>query len=221
MAKRKQEQFLSTLTKALRSKNMIVGIDEVGRGPVAGPVAVCAVWYQAQDHKKITEYFDGMNDSKKVHVNKRRLFAKTAQELQDKGLINYTIQYGSAEKIDEEGISNCLRTGIERSLKIAQKDGLTPTDYIFLDGSLKAPETYYKQKTIIGGDGKVFAISLASVIAKVARDEIMEEYGIQYSKYGFEQHKGYGTVAHIKAIKEHGVCDLHRKTWLTKYISAS
>ncbi len=216
--KKHKPDYQSTLTKALRSDGMIVGIDEVGRGPVAGPVAVCAVWYKAKDHQNITAYFDGMNDSKKVHVNKRRLFAKTAQELQDKGLINYTIQYGSAGKIDKEGISFCLREGIERSLKIAQKDGLTPTDYIFLDGSLKAPATYYKQKTIIGGDGKVFAISLASVIAKVARDEIMEEYGINDPKYGFEQHKGYGTAGHIKAIKEHGTSDLHRKTWLTKYL---
>ncbi len=216
--KRKRNDFQKIITRALRSENMIVGIDEVGRGPVAGPVAVCAVWYKAQDHKEIETYFEGMNDSKKVHVNKRRLFAKTAQELQDKGLINYTIQYGSAEKIDQEGISACLKSGIERSLKIAAKDGLVSTDYIFLDGSLRAPDTYYKQKTIIGGDGKVFAISLASVIAKVARDEIMEEYGITYPQYGFEQHKGYGTVAHIKAIKEHGACALHRKTWLTKYL---
>ena len=216
--KKKQSDYLSTLTKALRSEQMIVGIDEVGRGPVAGPVAVCAVWYKAVHHQEITTFFDGMNDSKKVHVNKRRTFAKVAQELQDKGLINYTIQYGSAEKIDQEGISACLQDGIDRSLKIAKKDGLTPTDYIFLDGSLHAPQTYYKQKTIVGGDGKVFAISLASVIAKVARDEIMEEYGIAYPKYGFEQHKGYGTAAHIKAIKAHGACDLHRKTWLTKYL---
>jgi len=215
--KRQKTDYQKILTRALRSDGMIVGIDEVGRGPVAGPVAVCAVWYKAQDHNKITEYFEGMNDSKKVHVNKRRLFAKTAQELQDTRIINYTIQYGSAQKIDEEGISTCLREGIARSLQIANKDGLTPTDYIFLDGSLKAPETYYKQKTVTGGDGKIFAISLASVIAKVARDEIMEEYGIGDPRYGFEQHKGYGTAAHIKAIKEHGASDLHRKTWLTKY----
>lgn len=218
MAKKKQEEYQSTLTKALRSDNMIVGIDEVGRGPVAGPVAVCTVWYKAKDHKKITSYFDGMNDSKKVHVNKRRAFAKIAQDLQDQKLIGYTIQYSSAEKIDEQGISRCLQDGIDRGLTIASKDGLTSTDYVFLDGSLKAPATYYKQKTIIGGDGKVFAISLASVIAKVARDEIMEEYGIKYPKYGFEQHKGYGTKDHIKMIKEHGVSNLHRKTWLTKYI---
>jgi len=216
--KRKQIPYKSTLDKALRSEGMIVGIDEVGRGPVAGPVAVCAVWYKAQDQKKIATYFDGMNDSKKVHVNKRRKFAKTAQDLQDEGLINYTVQYGSAEKIDKKGISVCLQDAINRTLLIAAKDGLTSIDYIFLDGSLKAPATYYKQKTVIGGDGKIFAISLASVIAKVARDEVMEEYGIQYPEYNFGQHKGYGTVAHIKAIKEHGVCDLHRKTWLTKYI---
>ncbi len=215
---KQSREYQNILTKALRSDKIIVGIDEVGRGPVAGPVAVCAVWYKASDHGKVSSYLEGITDSKKVHVNKRRAFAKTAQDLQDSGLINYTIQYASAEKIDKEGIMGCLRNAVNRTLQIAEKDGLEPTDYIFLDGSLLAPKKFYKQKTIIGGDGKVFAISLASVIAKVARDEIMEEYGIKYPQYGFEQHKGYGTAAHIQAIKKEGISPLHRKSFLTKYI---
>lgn len=206
------------VTRAQRSENMIVGIDEVGRGPFAGPMAICAVWYRATDHDKITSFFEGMNDSKKVHVNKRRLFAKTAQDLQDQGLINYTLQYSSAQDIDQKGLTTCLRDSIERSLKISAKEGLQHHDYIFLDGSLKAPDSYYKQRTIIGGDGKVFAISLASVIAKVARDELMEEYGICYPEYNFGQHKGYGTKDHIKAIKKHGLCPIHRRSFLSKYI---
>jgi len=211
-------EYLSTLTKALRSENIIVGIDEVGRGPVAGPVCVCTLWYKATDHAEITSLLEGVNDSKKVHVNKRRAYAVVAQELQDRGLINYTLQYGSAKKIDTQGIMKCLSDGIERGLKIAEKDGLSSIDYIFLDGSLKAPVKFYKQKTIIGGDGKVFAISLASIVAKVARDELMEEYGIQYPEYGLEQHKGYGTAKHMQAIKKHGLSAIHRTTYLTKYL---
>lgn len=216
--KRKRDDSQKIVTRAERSDNMIVGIDEVGRGPFAGPMAICAVWYRAQDHQKITAFFDGMNDSKKVHVNKRRAFAKAAQDLQDKGLINYTLQYSSSQDIDEKGLTTCLRNSIERSLKIAAKDGLQHHDYVFLDGSLKAPDSYYKQKTIIGGDGKVFAISLASVIAKVARDELMEEYGIQYPEYNLGQHKGYGTKEHIKAIKQYGLSPIHRRSFLSKYI---
>ena len=215
---KKTVEYKSTLTKALRTKDaIIVGIDEVGRGPVAGPVAVCTLWYKSQDHPKIKERLAGITDSKKVHVNKRREYARIAQELQDEGLLDYTIQFGSAKKIDTQGIMKCLHDGIKRGLKIAEKGGLRPTDYIFLDGSLKAPATYYKQKTIIGGDGKVFAISVASVVAKVARDEIMEEYGITYPEYGLEHHKGYGTAAHMQAIKKHGLSPLHRASFLTKY----
>lgn len=200
--------------------DFIVGIDEVGRGPVAGPVSTCTVWYKKSDEKRIKEIFPGMNDSKKVHVNKRRLFAKLAQDAQDEGLIHYTIQYATAEEIDTDGIMPCLLACIERSMLMAKKSGVMPEDKVYLDGSLKAPRTYYKQKTVIGGDGKIFAISLASVIAKVARDEIMEEYGMQYPEYGFEQHKGYGTKEHIKRIKEHGLSPLHRRSFLKKYIES-
>lgn len=196
----------------------IVGIDEVGRGPVAGPVATCTVWFHKDNEERLQELLPGMNDSKKVHVNKRRAFAKLAQDLQDEGILNYTIQYASAQEIDELGIMPCLHRCIERSMRIAKKDGIEPTDFVYLDGSLKAPRTYYKQKTVIGGDGKIFAISLASVIAKVARDEIMEEYGMSHPQYGFEQHKGYGTKEHMKMIREHGLSTLHRKTFLKKYI---
>lgn len=217
--KKPRVQFKSTLTKALRTKDaIIVGIDEVGRGPVAGPVAVCTLWYRSQDHEYLNKKLVGITDSKKVHVNKRRKYAKIAQDLQDEGTLHYTIQFASAKKIDTQGIMKCLYDGIERGLLIAEKSGLKNTDYVFLDGSLKAPEKFYKQKTIIGGDGKVFAISVASVIAKVARDELMEEYGIRYPQYGLEHHKGYGTTAHLQAIKKHGLSPLHRATFLTKYL---
>lgn len=204
-----------TVTKAQRALNhYIVGIDEVGRGPVAGPVAVGVVWYETRYHDELVKAFPKMNDSKKVPVNRRRAFAEKAADLQKVGKLHYSVQYVTAKEIDQYGISWAIRHCIEKAFKYVEMSGVGSTDYIFLDGSLEAPKKFYKQKTIIGGDGKVFAISLASVIAKVARDEVMEEYDLIFPGYGFAQHKGYGTKEHMKMIKQKGISSLHRASFL-------
>ena len=207
----------SQVLKAERGgSTYIVGIDEVGRGPVAGPVAVCITWYKVSDQRKLKKAFPKIGDSKKVPVNRRREYAQKAAELRNDGILHYTIQYASATEIDQKGISVCLHECIERGLKRAEQRGISHKEHIFLDGSLHAPKKFYKQKTIVGGDGKVFAISLASIIAKVSRDEVMEQYDLQYPGYGLEQHKGYGTPEHMRCIKFRGMSPIHRRSFLTK-----
>jgi ribonuclease HII len=174
-----------TVVKAERALNhYIVGIDEVGRGPVAGPVAVGVVWYETRYHTDLVQAFPKITDSKKVPVNRRRAFAEKAELLRKEGKLHYSIQYVTAKEIDKVGISVAIQMCIDKAFHYAEMDGVGTTDYIFLDGSLSAPNKFYKQKTIIGGDGKVFAISLASVLAKVARDEVMEEYDLIFPGYG-------------------------------------
>ena len=117
----------------------------------------------------------------------------------------------SAEKIDEGGISpaiaNAVATGIQKMLS-DQVDAK-----VYLDGSLRAPEGY-EQETIIGGDGSIPVIMLASIAAKVTRDRYMKVQAKEYPRYGFEKNKGYGTEAHLKALREHGLCAIHRRTFI-------
>ncbi len=209
-----------TVSKAQRALNhYIVGIDEVGRGPVAGPVAVGVVWYETRYHQELVKAFPKLTDSKKVPINRRRAFAEKAAELQREEKLHYNVQYVTAQEIDQQGISWAINNCIEKAFKYVEMGGVGTTDYVFLDGSLEAPKKFYKQKTIIGGDAKVFAISLASVIAKVARDEAMEEYDLIFPGYGFAQHKGYGTKEHVKLIKQKGMCEIHRRSFLKNLLN--
>jgi len=185
----------------------IVGIDEAGRGPLAGPVTVGLV--------KIPVNFDwelilGVNDSKKISEKKRDVVFKRALELQTQGLLEYTVKSVSAESIDHKGIV----PGIKRALAAGLTDlQLDPAEvFIKLDGSLKAPELY-SQETIIKGDSKEQVIGLASIMAKVTRDKYMTEIAAQFPEYDFAQHKGYGTKAHIEALKVHGPCSIHRLSY--------
>jgi len=185
----------------------IVGIDEAGRGPLAGPVTVGLV--------KIPVNFDwelilGVNDSKKISEKKRDEVFKRALELQTQGLLEYTVKSVSAESIDQKGIV----PGIKRALAAGLTDlQLDPAEvFIKLDGSLKAPELY-SQETIIKGDSKEQVIGLASIMAKVTRDKYMTEIAAQFPEYDFAQHKGYGTKAHIEALKVHGPCSIHRLSY--------
>jgi ribonuclease HII len=123
------------------------------------------------------------------------------------------VHYESAEAIDSIGIEGAIRRALEGAL--ATLDTPHTSTQVFLDGRLKAPEQF-AQETIIGGDGKVPIISLASVIAKVSRDRIMCDFGAQYPAYGFSKHKGYGTALHISAIKKEGLSPLHRKSFLSR-----
>jgi len=185
----------------------IVGIDEAGRGPLAGPVTVGLV--------KIPADFDwvrvpGVNDSKKISEKKREVIFKIAKELEKQGLIEYSVKSVSAKSIDEKGIAAAIKRAIESGITELELD--SESCQIKLDGSLKAPEIF-TQETIIGGDGKEAVIGLASIMAKVTRDSYMMKQAELYPEYGLAQHKGYGTKAHREAIAQYGFTPIHRRSY--------
>jgi len=189
----------------------IIGIDEAGRGPFAGPVSVCAFCVPAQntDFKKFSK---GVRDSKKLSEKKRDEWFEKIKEEKRAGKINYAVSFGSADMINKRGLSYAIKFALKKSLKALRCE--PKETLVLMDGSLHAPKNYTHQQTIIHGDDKVPVISLASVVAKVTRDRHMLKMGKKYPVYGFEKHKGYGTKAHIKAIKTHGISKIHRKAFI-------
>lgn len=191
----------------------IVGIDEVGRGPLAGPVAVGACLVSVLKIKRLfTEgFFKDIRDSKKLSEKKRKEWLSRINERKGNVDLNYGVAFVSSKIIDVKGISYSLRLAIKKSLRKLKVDPLRTM--VFLDGGLKAPKEFNFQKTIIKGDEKEPIISLASIVAKVARDRKMIFHSKKFPQYGFEIHKGYGTLLHRQKIKKHGLSELHRKSF--------
>lgn len=185
----------------------IVGIDEAGRGPLAGPVTVGLV--------KMSSDFDwelvpGVRDSKKISEKKRDVIYKRVLELHVQKKLSYVVKSVSAKSIDSKGIAPAIRRAIDAGIADLECD---PGDtFIKLDGSLKAPGEF-QQETIIKGDDKEMVIGLASIMAKVTRDRYMVEQDAKYPQYGLAQHKGYGTKAHMAAIAQHGFTPIHRQSY--------
>ncbi|OHA46487.1 MAG: hypothetical protein A3A80_00485 [Candidatus Terrybacteria bacterium RIFCSPLOWO2_01_FULL_44_24] len=190
----------------------IVGIDEVGRGPLAGPLTVGAVLIDSKVSK--TGLFDGVRDSKRLSANKRLLWYYKFIAHPD---LLYAVASVSAQAIDRLGISVAARQAVKSVLdRLAKKAGikhLTRRVFIYLDGSLYAPKAF-RQKTVIKGDERIPVIAAASIIAKVSRDRMMIRHAKRWPVYGFEQHKGYGTRKHYAAIRRLGITQLHRKSFL-------
>jgi len=187
----------------------IIGVDEAGRGPVAGPVAVGVVL--VEEGYDILAHFPGLNDSKKLSEKKREILFKTLQEEMKAGNVKAVVCLSSARMIDDKGIAFSVRHALDRGIR-----KLLPNPEegkVWLDGSLKAPPEY-RQETVIGGDGLIPAIMLASVAAKVTRDRLMLKTDEMYPLYGFATHKGYGTKVHMQAIRTYGPCEEHRKSFL-------
>lgn len=190
----------------------LVGIDEVGRGPLAGPVAVCAV---AIKRKLSRGFWKGLKNSKALSEKAREMWFARAREARAKGLIDYTVCFSGALSIDNRGISKVVHECIARALR---RLNIEPEkSRIFLDGSIYAPARFKNQKTIVRGDEKVPVIALASVVAKVRRDRRMRRYAKSFPHYGFEEHVGYGTAAHYKAINTYGLTELHRRSFLSAF----
>jgi ribonuclease HII len=190
----------------------IIGIDEVGRGPLAGPVFVGAVMVpRGFDWKSV----EGVRDSKKLTPRKREEWYEKLCSLREAGGLNFTTAFSPAHMIDKRGVVPSIKAALEKCLILLNAD--PKKCKILLDGSLYAPEEFLSQKTIIGGDDTEPVISMASVIAKVERDKLMADFAAQFPNYGFELHKGYGTAAHCSLIQKHGLCALHRKTFCTRF----
>lgn len=192
----------------------IIGIDEVGRGPLAGPVTVCA-FAVPKKYLKIIESI-GAKDSKKLSEQKRELIVKKLKDLQKNRACFFAISSSSAHYIDTQGLSRAIKKIIQELLeKLEQQLNIHPGNMdIYLDGGLRADKRYFRQHTIIGGDGKVPVISCASILAKVHRDHIMDRYDVTYPRYGFLNHKGYGTPEHYANLAKWGPCFIHRNSFL-------
>ncbi len=203
------------MKKQIREKfnihDLLVGIDEVGRGPIAGPVTVCAFAVQRKYYDEVLKRLNGITDSKKLSEKKRDFYVEIIHTLKKEGKIEIIISSVSAKKIDSHGISAALRAALEKSVNGTV--GKYKKPFIYLDGSLHADEKFL-QETIVKGDSKNWLIGAASVVAKVSRDSKMKELSRIYLNYGFEQHKGYGTKIHYEKIAKYGTCDIHRKTWI-------
>lgn len=191
----------------------IVGIDEAGRGPLAGPVAVGGVRIKEGFEKK---FFKGIKDSKQLTQEERELWFALAQEGKKRGDLDFKVALVSEKVIDKHGIAYAIRLGIKRVLK--SLDTSFTDSQIFLDGGIKAPDEFKHQKTVIKGDEKIPVISLASICAKVVRDKKMMKLSKKYPEYEFDLHKGYGTLIHREAIKKYGPIELHRKSFLKKLV---
>lgn len=177
----------------------ILCIDEVGRGPLAGPVVVCGVML---DENPDILY---INDSKKLSEEKREKIFEQAKEKN----IKYKIQLLDNKKIDKYNIFAATYMSMS---KVAIE--FENVDHILIDGNQILKDVNIDQTAIVKGDSKVLGIALASIIAKVTRDNMMKEYDKIYPQYHFAKNKGYGTAEHIDAIKKYGICDIHRKTFL-------
>jgi ribonuclease HII len=203
-----------------RRSLQIVGIDEVGRGPVAGPVAVAAFFLigkitpPKRNGKPVP-----LCDSKKLSRREREIWFAHIAALRQAGVCDYAVTMISASVIDRIGISKAIARALKGSLyKVAPPN---PRLAVILDGGLSAPREYANQETHIKGDEKYPAIALASIAAKVTRDRYMIRQAKKFPQYGFENHVGYGTRAHYLAIKTAGLSPLHRRSFLKSLVAAS
>lgn len=207
--KEKEETRLMLLKEEenkLRQKGFktICGIDEAGRGPLAGPVVVASVILPENS------MIEGVNDSKKISEKKReKLYDQIIEEA-----ISYGVGIIGQDEIDEINILNATKKGLTLSLK----ELTIKPDLILVDALTHIDTMGIPYESLIKGDAKCYSIAAASIIAKVTRDRIMREWDSVYPQYGFEQHKGYGTAKHIVAIKENGLSPIHRKSFTKNFI---
>ena len=182
----------------------IAGIDEAGRGPLAGPVVV-GVAIMRED-----SFIEGINDSKKISESKReKLYEKIIEEA-----IDWSVGIVDQTEIDRINILNATKEALHKAI---EKLTIKP-ERILVDALDHIDTCGIPYTSIIKGDAKIYSISAASIIAKVTRDRIMREYDTIYPQYGFSKHKGYGTAAHIQALKEFGPCAIHRETFIKNFI---
>lgn len=202
MARKDLKKHKSSTMRAHVEPAIICGMDEVGRGPWAGPLVTCALILPPK-HR-----IGGIKDSKKLTEAQRE---KVYKILVKKSY--FGIGVASVKEVDKLGLIKATNLAFVRALKDMQsKKGSVNPDLLLVDGRDKLILPYPHQ-SIIRGDDKVKAISAASIVAKVTRDRMMKELAVRYPEYGFEEHKGYGTARHQRALKQHGPCVLHRTSF--------
>lgn len=195
----------SILNSAEAVDGLVLGIDEVGRGPVAGPVCAGGVVLPKNT------FIEGLNDSKKISPNKRE---KIAIKIKDVALFSY-VSFVDSNTIDEIGIVGALKKAFSEVIEACDTAKIS-VDIVLLDGN---PLNLDKREiNIIKGDAKSAAIASASIIAKVARDEYMDKSSSEYPNYNWIKNKGYGTKEHLQAIENYGLSPIHRRSFLSKYI---
>ena len=181
--------------------HIVCGIDEAGRGPLAGPVCAAAVILPRDT------LIEGVNDSKKLSEKKREQLFEVIKET----ALSYSIGWASVEEIEEINILAAAMLAMKRAV-----EGLTiKADYAYIDGN-KTPRIEIPCEAVVKGDALSMSVASASILAKVSRDRLMLEYAKEYPQYGFEKHKGYGTTAHTDAILKYGECPIHRPSFLKK-----
>ena len=180
----------------------ICGVDEAGRGPLAGPVCAAAVILPPDIQ------IEGLNDSKKLTDKKRRALYDVITEQ----AVSYGIAFADEQEIDEINILQATFLAMRRAFETLT---VTP-DIALIDGN-RAPGLSCRERTVVHGDALSASIAAASILAKVTRDRLMEEYDAQYPQYGFAVHKGYGTQRHYAALREFGACPIHRQSFLRKF----
>ncbi len=199
-----EEKLQYERTLQAKGCRYIVGVDEVGRGPLAGPV-VCAAVVMPLDE---ADLIVGIDDSKKLSAKKREQLSEMIKEK----AIAYTVYEVSEKIIDEINILEATKLGMKKAV-----EGLSVTpDVVLTDGNMTL-DVSFPQTSIIKGDALSYSIGAASIVAKVHRDALMDEYAKEYPAYAFDSNKGYGTAAHIQAIKEQGLCPIHRRTFTKNF----
>jgi len=186
-----------------RGCEFVVGLDEVGRGPLAGPVVAAAVCIKKSD---LPPFVENIRDSKKLSQKRREGWYKFLTEQPN---IKWGIGLVSEKVIDRINILEATKLAMKQAVKALKIE----PDYLLLDGNFLLEDLSISQKAVIRGDEKVISCAAASIIAKVIRDRLMLRYHQKFPQYGFDKHKGYGTKDHLAAIKKHGACPIHRTSF--------
>ncbi len=188
-------------------KGTVIGVDEVGRGPLAGPVVSCACTYKNYEIDK--KFIDKIDDSKKISYKNRIKIFKIIQNLKDNKEINYSLGFATVEEIDSHNILEATKLSMIRAInKLNFKKG-----NIIFDGKMKLNIKNFISKDIVKGDNKSISIATSSIIAKIHRDRYMRFLSLKFPNYNWEQNAGYGTKRHIDEIYKNGITDYHRKSF--------
>lgn len=202
--------------KAKNIEEYLIGIDEAGRGPLAGPVAIGISFIPKQFQKEVFALLKkvGLNDSKQVKEKTREELYEILVVLKKEQKIKWEVMLISSKVISEKGISHAINLGIKKGLEKLKIKNLDKKIIVELDGALKVPQGDWKKSSvIIKGDSIKPSIMIASILAKVTRDRHMKKISKKYPLYNFEIHKGYGTLKHRTLIKKHGLSKEHRAGW--------